>query len=168
MCVSAPTACITVPIAVKPAMFRWPTPVSTEAQQFQLKIDDDPRLAAAAGGAVRYIADAAGLETREVTDLQAATVAACQEAFDGLLPPHNSVDVTISRFPDRIELALSHFGEGAPAVGLDTIAGFASRLGGPASSPSPLQIFDRVQYETQGSAAVTRLTKYIRSSAPNA
>lgn len=137
--------------------------MSTEVREFHLKIDADPRLAAAAGGAVRYLADAAGLEFQDVANLQAATLAACQEVFDGLTPPHNSVDVTISRYPDRIEIALSHAGEGAPAVGLDTIAGFASQVGG-ASSGNALHSVDRVQYETRGASAITRLTKYIPHS----
>ena len=117
---------------------------------------------------MRYLADAAGLEIRDVANLQDGTVAACQEAFDSLMPPHNSVDITISRYPDRLEIVLAHFGEGAPAVGLDTIAGFAAQLGGNANAANPLQVFDRVQYETQGSSAITRLTKYIPNPAPNA
>ena len=125
-------------------------------------MDADPRLAAAAGGAVRYLADAAGLETQDVANLQAATVAACKEAFEALTPANDSVEVTISRYPDRIEIALAHTGEGSPAVGLDTIAGFASQVGG--TSRDALHSVDRVQYETQGSSAVTRLTKYIPHS----
>jgi hypothetical protein len=141
--------------------------VATEVREYHLRIDADPRLAAAAGGAVRYLADAAGLETQDVTNLQAATLAACQETFDALTPPHQSVDVTISRYPDRLEIALSYSGEGTPAVGLDTIAGFATHVAG-ASSGSALHSVDRVQYETRGACAITRLTKYFPHSTSNA
>jgi hypothetical protein len=65
--------------------------------------------------------------------------------------------VTLTRYPDRIEVAVAHEGDSAPAVGLDRIAGFADQLG----NSSALGGIDRVQYETHEGMAVTRLTKYL-------
>lgn len=128
-------------------------------------MDADARLAAAAGGVARYIADAAGIENDDLTQFQRATVSACKEAFEYLSPAHPHLAVTVSRFTDRIEVAVAHEGETAPAIGLDTIAGFASQSGD-SSAPRILRGVDRVQYETQGASAVTRLTKYLHTGEP--
>ena len=127
----------------------------------------DPRLAAAVGGAARCLADAAGMENEALSHLQSAIVAACQEAFEHLTAEHPHLDVTLTRLPDRIEVALSHQGETSPAVGLDTIAGFAAQVGDTSGGPAVLGGVDRVQYEAQGGVAVTRLTKYIGQGAPS-
>jgi len=135
--------------------------VATELQSLLLHIEADPRLAAAAGGVVRHIADAAGLENDAIARLQSAVIAACSEAFEHLSADHPQLQITFTRFSDRMEVALSHLGEDSPAVGLDTIAGFAAQVGGTGSIQVVLAGFDRVQYETHGGEAVTRLTKYI-------
>lgn len=131
--------------------------VSAEVKGIQLQIDADARLAAAAGGAARYFAEFAGLASDEVVELQKSIVAACEEVFEHLTGAHPHLTVNLTRFPDRIEVAMSHEGEGEPAVGLDRIAGFATSVGGSGG----LSGVDRVQYESQGRLAVTRLTKYL-------
>jgi hypothetical protein len=135
--------------------------VATELSRLDLQIDADARLAAAAGGVVRYLADLAGLENDAVARLQSAVIAACSEAFEHLTANHPRLQVIFIRFSDRIEVALVHLGERSPAIGLDTIAGFAAQVGGAGSSQAVFAGFDRVQYETHGGEAVTRLTKYI-------
>jgi hypothetical protein len=161
----APTASITVLIAGKPATFPWRTPVATEAKSIQMQIEADPRLAAAAGGAARYFADAAGLEAPAIADWQTAIVAAINEAFEHLTLEHPWLEVTLTRLVDRIEVALSREGDSTPALGLDTLAGLAPRIGsapGKEHGRSPVMGgVDRVQYETHSGVAVTRLTKYI-------
>ncbi len=149
MCVSAPTASTTVRIAGKPATSPWLAAVATELQNLHLQIDADPRLAAAAGGVARYLADAAGLEDAAATRLQSAVIAACSEAFEHLSARHPHLEITFARLPDRIEVALSHEGEPAP-----TLAGALAGV-------------DRVQCETRGAETVTRLTKYLGEVAPN-
>lgn len=139
--------------------------MATDAKSIRLQIDGDPRLAAAVGGAARYLADAAGLESEAISQLQSTVTTACREAFDHLTGDHPHLSVTLTRLPDRIEVALSHEGEMSPAVGLDTIAGLAAQVGGAPEGSSVLAGVDRVQYETQGSVAVTRLTKYISQGA---
>ena len=128
-------------------------------------MEADVRLAAAAGGAARYFADAAGLEGAALSDWQTAVVAACKEAFEHLTREHPRLDVTLSRLADRLEVALCCEGNTAPAVGLDTLAALApgdSRTSAQRSGKSPvLGGVDRVQYETRDGIAITRLTKYI-------
>ncbi len=135
--------------------------MTTDPKSIRLQIHADARLAAAVGGATRCLADAAGLECEAISQLQSAVVAACQQAFEHLTEDHPHLDVTLTRLPDRIEVALSHQGEVAPAVGLDSIAGFAAATGDAGGRPAVLSGVDRVQYETQGGVAVTRLTKYV-------
>jgi hypothetical protein len=134
-----------------------------------MQIEADPRLAAAAGGAARYFADAAGLEAPAIVDWQTAIVAACNEAFEHLTPEHPRLDVTLTRLADRLEVALSSEGSTSPAVGLDTLAGLVPQtgtgLGKGHGGSLVMGGVDRVQYETHSGIAVTRLTKYITPAA---
>jgi hypothetical protein len=131
--------------------------VSAEAKGIQLQIDADARLAAAAGGAARYFGESAGLSSAEVADLQKSIVAACEEVFEHMSGDRPHLTVTLTRYPDRLEVAMSHEGGAEPAVGLDRIAGFAQQVGGAGG----LGGVDRVQYESHDGLAVTRLTKYL-------
>jgi len=150
--------------------------VATEPAIFRLRIDADARLAAAAGGAARYLADAAGLESDASVQLQSTVVRACIESFEQLKDSRTEdsrikelparLEVTLMGFPDRIEVALSSRGKFAPAFGLDAIAGFARPASPEEGAPSVLEGVDRVQYETRDGASVTRLTKYFRQLMP--
>jgi hypothetical protein len=140
--------------------------VAAESATLRLQLDADARLAAAVGGVARYLADAAGLKNEAIYQLQSAIVAACCEAFDHLSGAHPHLKVSVTRFADRIEVALSHPGEISPAVGLDAIAGLASPLEGCRAAPGVFAGVDRVQYEMHGGEAVTRLTKYLGQLAP--
>jgi hypothetical protein len=135
--------------------------VVIEPKSFHVQVDADGRLAAAVGGVARYLADDAGLEGNAVAQLQSSVVAACLEVFQHLTGTHPHLQVTLTRFADRIEVALSHHGDASPVVGLDSIAGLAAQLGGTEGGANPFVGVDRVQYETHGGETVTRLTKYI-------
>ena len=91
--------------------------MDTEPKTIRLRIDADPRLAAAVGGAARYLADAAGIENEAVAQLQSAVIAACREAFGNLSKDHPHLDVSLTRLSDRIEVSLSHEGVTASAAG---------------------------------------------------
>jgi hypothetical protein len=151
-------------------MLAWLTPVATETNSIHMQIEADARLAAAAGGAARYFADAAGLESPAIADWQTAVVAACTEAFKHLTREHPHLDVSFTRLTDRLEVALSREGDTSPAIGLDSLAGLAPQSRDPqgtATALSPvLGGVDRVQYETRDGVAVTRLTKYIAPTTP--
>jgi hypothetical protein len=158
--------CTIAPIAGKPATFLSLTTVPTEPKSICLQIDADTRLAAAAGGAARWFADSVGLESEAMSKLQAVTIAACQEAFEHLSADNPHLEVTLTLFADRIEVALSHQGDAAPAVGLDEIAGFAAKTGADGDQGA-LNGVDRVQYEAHGTTVTTRLTKYLIEGRPD-
>jgi hypothetical protein len=140
--------------------------VATEPQTLHLQFDADARLAAAAGGAARFLADAAGLDTSAATQLQSSVVTACIESFDNFTNAKQHLDVTLTRYPDRIEVALCFPAETAPALGLDTIAGFAKQSAAGAGTQHVFAGVDRVQYESHDGETVTRLTKFIGKLAP--
>jgi hypothetical protein len=73
-------------------------------------IDPDVRLAAAAGGVARYLADAAGLDNGAVSALQSETVAACSKGLQQLTEMNQRVAVTVTRSADRIEVVVSRPG----------------------------------------------------------
>ena len=75
-------------------------------------IDPDVRLAAAAGGVARYLADAAGLDNGAVSALQTETVAACSKGLQQLME-NQRVAVTVTRSADRIEVVVSRPGADA-------------------------------------------------------
>jgi hypothetical protein len=141
--------------------------VATELKSFQMEIDADVRLAAAAGGVVCYLADLAGLENDPIARLQSAVIAACSEAFKRLTPDRPQLKITFTRFSDRIEVAVSPRGQDSSSPGFDTIAALAEQAGGARSNQVIFAGFDLVRYETRGSEAVTRLTKYIGQIVPN-
>jgi hypothetical protein len=155
------------PIAGKPATFLWPPAVGIESKSLLLQIDADARLAAAAGGAARHLADLAGLENDSISRLQSSVIAACLEAFEHLTADRPPLKIAFTRFSDRFEVAVSHRGEGSTALGLETTPGFASRIGSTGSQPGVFPGFDCVQYETHDGEAVTRLTKYIGHFGPS-
>ena len=131
--------------------------MTAEAKSVEVQVDADPRLAAAVGGAARFLADGAGVTSEAAGELEKAVLSACEEAFEHLAGEQPHIVVTLSVFPDRIEIAMRHEGGKEPAVGLDRIAGFAGAHG----APQILYGVDRVNYEASDGMAVTRLTKYL-------
>lgn len=107
-----------------------------------LRFTADKRLAAAAGGVTRYFADAAGMEADAVARLQAATLAVCAAAIAHLVSAGAQLSVEVTRFADRIEIAVSY-----PGAHLEKVAALPG--------------VDRIDRETREGAAVTRLTKFI-------
>src|SRR5260370_36570885 len=97
----------------------WPAVVATELNSLLLQIDADPRLAAAAGGVARYLADVAGFDNDAIARLQSGVIAAWAEAF-GHVTANHQLQSTFTHFSDRMEVALPHLGDNSPAIGLDT------------------------------------------------
>jgi len=144
-------ACTTARIAGKPATWRSPILVSTDAKRIEIRLDADSRFAAAAAGGARYLGEAGGLSSDPANKLQPAILFACEEAFCHLDATRAEVSVTLAQFPDRIEVTIVHPAE-APSVGLHTLV---------QSAASPMEGVDRVQYEQQDGASMTRLTKFF-------
>jgi hypothetical protein len=139
--------------------------VAPELKTFRLLLDADARLAAAAGGVVRYLGDVAGFDNDAVARLQSAVIAACAQAFEQLTADHPRLEITFTRLSDRMEVALAPRRDGLPVRGRDTAA-FVPGTGGTGSPRRAFAGFDRTQYGTQNGEAVTRLTKYIGHIAP--
>jgi len=78
--------------------------VATDPKRIELRLDADPSFAAAAGGAVRYLAEAAGMPEELCREFQEATVRACLEAFESH-SVHAHV-VELYRFDDRLEVVV--------------------------------------------------------------
>jgi hypothetical protein len=76
-------------------------------------MDADERLAAAAGGAARYMADSAGVENSQILALQAGVVEACKFCFH-CHSAAKSCDISLQRLTDRIEIELSFTGKESP------------------------------------------------------
>lgn len=116
-----------------------------------MQLDADARLCAAAGGAGRYFADAAGLANSAVSGLQSAIVTVCKGEIERLGDSAQRLDVTVARTPDRIEVVMRRRVTDSSAKDseeLEMISGV-----------------DRVQHETQAEMAITRLTKYVGEQA---
>jgi hypothetical protein len=110
-----------------------------------LKFSADPRLAAAAAGVARYLADSAGMEADASAKLQAATLSTCVAEFPYLRGTGAQLSVDVSRFADRIEIVVAD-----------------SRTAGQHGRSLPG--VDKIEHETQGGLAITRLTKFIAQS----
>jgi hypothetical protein len=125
--------------------------VPAETQKIAMQLDADARLCAAAGGAGRYFADAAGLANSAVSGLQSAIVTVCKGEIERLGDSAQRLDVTVARTPDRIEVVMRRRVTDSSAKDseeLEMISGV-----------------DRVQHETQAEMAITRLTKYVGEQA---
>jgi hypothetical protein len=116
-----------------------------------MQLDADKRLCAAAGGAGRYFADAAGLANDDVSGLQSAIVAVCNRELEQIGDSIQRLEVTVIRTPDRIEVVVirrATDGSGKDSEEQGMIAGV-----------------DRVQHEVRAEMTITRLTKYVGEQA---
>ena len=144
-------ASITARIAGKPATLLLPILVSTDSKHIEIKLDADPRFAAAAAGGARYLGESSGLTPDSAGKFQTAILFACEETFGHLDTRHCQVKVTLNQFPDRIEVIIVYSADG-PSVGLHTLL----RAGA-----NPMEGVDRVQYEKKSDSSITRLTKFL-------
>jgi hypothetical protein len=110
-------------------------------------MDPDERLAAAVGGAARFLADGAGLANELIFELQSSALSACRHCF-GLHLTKTPCEVAFHRLSDRIEMELFLPVEEAPAD--------KGHLAWPG--------VDEVHCETRGGLAVLRLTKFVTPS----
>ncbi|HJZ64602.1 MAG TPA: hypothetical protein VKD70_09800 [Candidatus Acidoferrum sp.] len=125
--------------------------MSTDSKHIEIKLDADPRFAAATAGGARYLGEASGLTEVDAGKFQAAVLFACEETFAVVDIMRSQVEVCLNQFPDRIEVVILHYADG-PAVGLHTLLN---------AGPNPMEGVDRVQYEKKAEASITRLTKFL-------
>ena len=125
--------------------------MSTDSKHIEIKLDADPRFAAATAGGARYLGEASGLTEVDAGKFQAAVLFACEETFAVVDIMHPQVEVCLNQFPDRIEVVILHYADG-PSVGLHTLLN---------AGTNPMEGVDRVQYEKKAEASITRLTKFL-------
>jgi hypothetical protein len=125
--------------------------VPAETQKIAMQLDADTRLCAAAGGAGRYFADAAGLANSAVSGLQSAIVTMCNREIERIKGSTQRLAVTLTRTPDRIEVVMKRRAMDASSKDSEEQGMIAG--------------VDRVQHETQAEMAITRLTKYVGEEA---
>ena len=113
-----------------------------------MQLDADRRLCAAAGGAGRYFADAAGLANNAVSGLQSAIITVCDRELERIGGSKERLDVTLTRTPDRIEVVVRR-------------RATTDGLGKDSEEPGMITGVDQVQLETQAGMVITRLTKYV-------
>lgn len=101
---------------------------------------------------MHFLAENAGLEHEAATQLQTATVNACLEAFALLLAAPLRLEIQLTLYEDRIEIAISHESGGTGERSADS---------GRRTPAKAIAGVDRVQYEQLGKSSVTRLTKYL-------
>jgi len=78
-------------------------------------MDGDPRFAAGIGGAVRFLAENAGLPDEMCKEFQQATVQACLRAFAAANASPHTAEFLV--YADRLEVALDA-GAGSAAIRL--------------------------------------------------
>src|SRR5262245_58948829 len=127
----------TARIAGKPATLLLPILVSTDSKHIEIKLDADPRFAAAAAAGARYLGEVSGLTPDAAGKFQIAILFACEETFGYVDIRHSQVGVTLNQFPDRIEVTIVYHADG-PLVGLHTLLNACA---------NPMEGVDRVQYE---------------------
>jgi hypothetical protein len=111
----------------------------------RLSLDHDDRLAAAAGGAMRIFADAAGLPNENIEQLKSAVVKACKLCFDFQHACTTPCQVNFLRLNDRIEVEVTV--PGVPA---------------PSEKPQPAWPgVDSILCENRDNCGVLRLTKFL-------
>jgi len=125
--------------------------VPTDSKHIEIKLDADPRFAAATAGGARYLGEASGLTTDEAGKFQAAVLFACEETFAMVDLMRSQVEVCLNQFPDRIEVIILHHAAG-PSIGLHTLLNTGS---------NPMEGVDCVQYEKKLDLSITRLTKLL-------
>ena len=123
--------------------------VAKNPLQLRLSLDHDARLAAAAGGAMRIFADAAGLPNDNIEQLKTAVVSACKMCFDFHQDSATPCEVNFRRLDDRIEVEVM-------------VPGVAAPENKPKVSWAGV---DDIQCENRENSGVLRLTKYIAAVA---
>jgi len=78
--------------------------VATDSKRIKLQLDADPRFAAAAGGAVRYLAEASGMSEEVCREFQSETVTACLNAFESVAVVTHVVEFV--RSENRLEVVV--------------------------------------------------------------
>ena len=143
-----------------------PGHMTTESSRVEFHLDRDLRLAAAVRSAVHFQASQAGLDEPTCDGLAKASEEVCRQSLSQLPEDEGGLDVTLDTFSDRIEIAILHQGQVAPAVGLDAFAVPHVGAGGPGgvNGTQLLERVDRVTFHAQDGVARTTLVKFLHAN----
>ena len=137
-----------LPGSLRRRLGQQPIAVPKNPLHLRLSLDHDERLAAAAGGAMRIFADAAGLPNDNIEQLKTAVVSACKLCFTFHDHCTTPCQVNFRRLDDRIEVEVSV--PGIPA---------------PADRPQVAWAgVDQIQCEDGDNCGILRLTKFVSVS----
>jgi len=112
-----------------------------------MKMDPDDRLAAAAGGAVRLMGDAAGLATDAIMQLQDAVFAACKKCFRNQTTG-KACEIDLERGEDQIRVEV-----------------VVPECAAPEHEKAAWPGVDEVQCESRNGSGILRLTKRVARAA---
>jgi len=138
--------------------------LGAESSRIEMKLEPDPRLVAAVGGAVSHVAERVGLDPKAQADFAKAAEEACRQALPSLVADEAMLDVIVEKFPDRIEVTLSPVAP-VPQTQRETSAGARrepSSRGGPRNNARRKGV-DRVVFATNGGTSRLTLIKYVGS-----
>jgi hypothetical protein len=133
--------------------------------QIVIALHNDPRLLIGAGVIAGHSAQHAGLTERAQEDLATATTEACGEVFglarpDPKLPP--VVNVTASRFPDRVEVTVKLSSAPTSAKAGSRSKKATARGGKQSGKLLDEGLVDQVQRDTHDGRPSIVLVKYCR------
>jgi hypothetical protein len=148
-------ACITAPIAAKPAISTLPMPMTTDSVTIECEVQNDRRLLVGLGAIFSHSAEHAGLSEPSQEEFAAAALDACREAFALAKRkghPDSALEIVIGEFTDRVEVAIEYPG--------DLIA--AARSG---KAPGK-EAIDFVKVESSEGRSRVKLIKYAGVAKP--
>ena len=131
-----------------------------------LRLDRDPRLAAAVRRAVRFQSLHAGLDEGSCDALAGASEEVCFQTLARLPEAEVGLQVTLDTFCDRIEVSIHHPAPMVPPVGLDAFAVPRANDGNSngVNGTELMARVDKVMFDAHDGVARTTLVKFLRSN----
>ena len=137
-----------------------------EFSRVVLRLDRDPRLAAAVRRAVRFQSLQAGLDETSCDALAGASEEVYFHTLSQLAGGDAGLHVTLDTFSDRIEICIHHPAPVVPALGLDAFAAPPANNGNSngLNGAELMERVDKVMYDAQDGVARTTLVKFLHSN----
>ncbi len=151
--------------AGKRAKYQWRQTMNDKPVRVVFDVDGDSDLVGVLRAAVQFQGLQAGLEGEACGQFAGACEDVCRESLSHLTGADGRIEVILDLFPDRLECSVSHGGEMAPAVGLESFTS-SGALGGAAGAISGLELLSRVdgvRYSAEDGIARTTLVKFLPS-----
>ena len=135
-----------------------------EHARLLLHLCGDECFVAGVGGAVAHFAERAGLAGPAGASVAAALEAFCRETLPPVDVEHDTLDVSIEDFEDRLEIVVEHHGAAGASARLASFrqagARFCERH---EAGAEPMRTFDRVECEARNGTTRAVLVQYLKS-----